>query len=258
MYIWPTGLMPGRIATMFVPYVVACAGSGPPYGGRPVVERWPQQRSEARMDMARAQASVAADTIDYEVHGRTVKVMARPAESDQLTNWFEPTRSAQLVEFRITTVPVEPTTFSLPGTPDGLVLEMDEHGDGHLFAVGEKRIALGSEGMWWIVTRLIEALEDPQTVSQWPRFLTLGEKLGGPAAQAALRYDDNGVCVVWRRLSSGVVEDLLSWQELNATRAEGWLNSLRPILEQIEERGVHHRRLLPARTAEKWARVLER
>ncbi len=208
--------------------------------------------------MARATASVATDTIDYEVHGRTVKVMARPAEADQLSNWFEPARSAQLVEFRVATSTVEPITFSLPGTPDGLVLEMDQHGDGHLFAVGDAREELGSEGMWWIVTRLIEALEDPQTVSQWPRFLTLSEKLGGPATQAALQCGDDGLCIVWRRLSSGVVEDLISYQELSATRAEGWLQTLRPMLEQIDERGVHHRRLLPARTAEKWARVLER
>ena len=208
--------------------------------------------------MARTHASAAADTVEYEVHGRTVKVMARPADGERLTRLLEPQRPGRVGELRISAVPVDPVSFSLPGTPDGLVLSMDERGDGHVYAVGDDRIPLGSDGMWWIVTCLIEALEDPQTVSTWPRFLTLGGALGGPAAQASLQYGDRGVSIVWRRLSSGVVEELLSWHELSHSRAQGWLNMLRPMLQELEQRGVHHHRLLPARTAEKWARVMER
>ena len=159
---------------------------------------------------------------------------------------------------RISVVPVEQVWFSLPGTPDGLTLHMDERGDGHLYALGEDRIRLGSEGMWWIVTRIIEALEDPQTVSTWPRFLTVAGSLGGPAAQATLQYTETGICVAWRRLQSGVVGSVIAWQELSPERAQGWLNMLRPMLADLERRRVHRQRLLPARTAERWARVLER
>jgi hypothetical protein len=112
--------------------------------------------------------------------------------------------------------------------------------------------------MWWIVTRLIEALEDPQTVSAWPRFMTVAGSLGGPATQASLQYSETSICVVWRRLESGVVGDVLAWQELSHERAQGWLNMLRPILFDLEQRPVHRHRLLPARTAERWARALER
>ena len=207
--------------------------------------------------MALARRSAPADTVEYEVHGRTVKVMARPAQADRPARVFEPEKRGY-GELRISKTSVDPVSFSLPGTPDGLVLAMDERGDGHLYAIGDERQSLGSDGMWWVVTRLIEALEDPQTVATWPRFLTLGGALGGPAAQATLQYTDRGIAIVWRRLSSGVVEDILSWHELTPSRAEGWLNMLRPILQGLEQRGAHHHRLLPARTAEKWARVLER
>jgi hypothetical protein len=155
-------------------------------------------------------------------------------------------------------VAVEPLAFSLPGAPDGLVVQMDERGDGHLYSVGEDRVRLGSDGMWWIVTALIEALEDPQTISSRPRFLTVSGFLGGPAVQASLQYNDAGVCVVWRRLESGVIGEVVSWQELSHERAQGWLNMLRPILLDLERREVHHSRLLPARTAERWAIAIER
>jgi hypothetical protein len=155
-------------------------------------------------------------------------------------------------------LPVETVAFSLPGTPDGLVLQMDERGNGHVYAVGDDRLSLGSDGMWWIVSRLIEALEDPQTVSMLPRFLTVSGTLGGPAVQASLQYNETCICLVWRRLQSGVVGELLAWQELSHGRAQGWLNMLQPMLLDLERRRVHHQRLLPARTAARWARALER
>jgi hypothetical protein len=155
-------------------------------------------------------------------------------------------------------LPVEAVACSLPGTPDGLVLQMDERGNGHLYAIGDDRVRLGSDGMWWIVSRLIEALEDPQTVSMWPRFLTVSGTLGGPAVQASLQYSETCVCLVWRRLQSGVVGELVAWQELSHDRAQGWLNMLRPMLLDLERRRVHRQRLLPARTAARWAHALER
>jgi len=200
--------------------------------------------------MARAKAPVAEDMREFPVRGRTVKVMSRPADDDRLARLFEPKP--------IATIPVEPVAFSLPGTPDGLVLQMNERGDGHMYAVGEARVSLGSDGMWWIVTRIIEALEDPQTISTQPRFLTVSGFLGGPATQASLQYSETGVCVVWRRLESGVVGDVLAWQELSHERAQGWLSMLRPILSELELRRVHHQRLLPATTAQRWANALER
>jgi hypothetical protein len=226
--------------------------------------------------MARVKAPVAEDsTLEYAVDGGTVKVMSRPPQDERLAKLLElePRRAWPVVspqpddEVSVVAFPddplnsvvtVDPVSFSLPGTPDGLVLQMDELGDGHLFAVGEDRLSLGSDGTWWVVTRLIEALEDPQTVATWPRFLTLGGHLGGLAAQASLQYNDRQVCIVWRRLESGVVGDLLSWHELSHERAQGWLNMLRPILMDLEQQRVHRHRLLPARAAERWARVLER
>jgi hypothetical protein len=50
----------------------------------------------------------------------------------------------------------------------------------------------------------------------------------------------------------------MAWQELDPERAEGWLNMLQPVLSSLVERRVHRQRLLPARTAEKWAGVLDR
>ena len=82
--------------------------------------------------------------------------------------------------------------------------------------------------------------------------------LGGPAAQASLQYSDTGICLAWRRLQSGMVGDVLAWQELSHERAQGWLSMLRPVLAELEQREVHRQQLLPARTAERWAHAVER
>jgi len=160
----------------------------------------------------------------------------------------------------VPTVPVEPVSFSLPGSPTGLALHMDERGDGRLEAIdgGGGRIDLGSDGMWWIVSRLIEALEDPQGVAEWPRFLTLGTRLGGPATQASLETDGQGLRIVWRGLRSGIVGDVVAIQELSSERVGGWLTLLRPVRESLERDRAHRQRMRPARTAERWARALER
>ncbi len=156
-------------------------------------------------------------------------------------------------------VAMDPVSFSLPGSPTGLVLHMNERGDGALEALGQDiRVELGADGMWWIVTRLIEALEHPAVVSEWPRFLTLGTRMGGPATQAALQTGDFGVGIVWRRLECGVVGDVVAVQELSPERGNGWLTLLRPVRETLERHHAHRQRLRPAKTAEKWARVLER
>jgi hypothetical protein len=159
---------------------------------------------------------------------------------------------------RISVSPVEPFSFSLPGSPTGLVLEMDDRGNGRLCALGEERIQLGSDGMWWILTRLMDALADPDVASQWPRFLTLSQFLGGPATQASLEICEEGVQIVWRDLQSGVVGEVVAVQELSYPRLDGWLRMLRPIRDDLERRRVHRQRLTAARTAEKWARALER
>lgn len=251
--------------------------------------------------MERIQATPGEDTLEFEVDGRTVRVLSRPADDDQLGRLFEfePSpawsdaspltdedvagvvrdlidtaakegRPLEVVgvtpgaaeafpdDPRISVMPVDPVAFSLPGAPTGLVLQMDERGDGHLWALGEQRILLGSDGMWWIVTRLIEALEDPKTVSEWPRFLVVGGFLGGPATQVSLHCGDGGVGLVWSRLESGVVGDVLAVQELSPERVAGWLNLLRPVRDGLERRRVHRQRMRPAKTAEKWARVLDR
>ena len=88
---------------------------------------------------------------------------------------------------RVYVSPIEPVSFSLPGSPSGLILRMDERGDGHLWALGDERVSLGSDGMWWIVNALIDALEDPAAAAKWPRILTLGSTLGGIATQASLK-----------------------------------------------------------------------
>jgi hypothetical protein len=159
---------------------------------------------------------------------------------------------------RISVMPLDPLSFSLPGSPTGLALHMDERGDGRVEAIGNGRVNLGADGMWWIVTRLIEALEDPETVSEWPRFLTLGDKLGGPATQATLEATERGVRVVWSHLQSGIVGDVVAVQELSSERAKGWLTLLRPVRDALESCRAHRQRMRPARTAERWARVLER
>jgi hypothetical protein len=199
--------------------------------------------------------SAAADTREYKVRGRTVKVVARPP--GRMPRLLQPQRPGRAGDVRISAYPVDPVSFSLPGTPDSLVLTMDDRGDGHLYTVGADRVPLGSDGMWWIVTRLIDALEDPQGYATQPRFLTLGDRLGGQATQASIEYTERGLCMVWRRLSSGVVEELLSWHELTPVRAIAWLKVLWPMVDELQRRGVHRHRLLPARTAENWACVLE-
>jgi hypothetical protein len=135
---------------------------------------------------------------------------------------------------------------------------MNERGDGHLWAVGKERVDLGSEGLWWVVKSLIDALADPAAASTWPRFLTLGSYLGGPATQATLQFGDWGIGILWRKLDNGVVGGIVAAQELSRERVDSWLSLLRPVLEDLERRRVHRQRLRPARTAEKWARVLER
>lgn len=251
--------------------------------------------------MERTKAAAGEDIVEFQVDGRTVKVVSRPADGETLGRLFEldpsPTwsdaspltdddvasvvhrliatasRKGQVLEVigvspgaalsfpndpRISVVPVEPVSFSLPGTPSGLILKMDDRGDGHLWALGEQRIQLGSDGMWWIVTRLIEALEAPEVANWCPRFLTLGGTLGGPATQASLELGKSEMRVIWRRLDSGLVGDVIAVQELTRERAAGWLSLLRPVREQLERDRVHRQRLRPAKTAEKWARALER
>src|ERR1035437_950376 len=180
--------------------------------------------------------AVGDETLEFDVDGRTVRVVTRPADGDELARLFElgdsPTWNdsspmtdedvaavvrglieeagkngeqagvlgvspAAAMSFpddpRIYVSPVEPVSFSLPGSPTGLVLRMDEKGDGHLWALGDDRIALGSDGMWWIVNALIDALVEPAVASKWPRFLTLGSSLGGPAIQASIETGDWGV-----------------------------------------------------------------
>jgi hypothetical protein len=159
---------------------------------------------------------------------------------------------------RVSVSPVEPFFFSLPGSPSGLALQMDDRGNGHLSALGEERVELGSDGMWWILDRLMDALADPDEISKWPRFLTLGGVLGGPATQASLETGDLGVRIVWRKLDSGVVGEVVAVHELTPERLSGWLSMLNAVLEELARRRVHRQRLLPARTAEKWARVVER
>jgi hypothetical protein len=159
---------------------------------------------------------------------------------------------------KISVLPVESLQFSLPGSPTALILQMDEKGDGHLWALGDDRLPLGSDGMWWIVNSLIDVLIDPTAASKWPRFLTLGGSLGGPATQASLEHGDWGVGIVWRQLVSGVSGDIVAVQELSYDRVEGWLRLLRPVRDELEKRRVHRQRLRPALTAEKWARALER
>jgi hypothetical protein len=159
---------------------------------------------------------------------------------------------------RIYVSPIEPISFSLPGSPTGLVFHMDERGDGHLWALGDDRVRLGSDGMWWIVNCLIQALVDPAVAAGLSRFLTLGTTLGGPATQASMEHGSWGVGIVWRKLQSGVVGDVVAVQELSYERVEGWLRLLGPVRNQVEAQRAHRQRLRPARTAESWARALER
>jgi hypothetical protein len=159
---------------------------------------------------------------------------------------------------RIAVSPVEPLSFSLPGTPTGLALQVDERGDGHVWALGEERVWLGSNGAWWIVHALIDALAEPAETSKLPRFLTLGGSLGGFATQASMEFGSWGIGIVWRKLDSGVVGDLVAVQEMNYERVEAWLGTLRLVLGSLEARRAHRQRLRPAHIAEKWARALER
>lgn len=241
------------------------------------------------------------ETLEFNVDGKTIRIVTRPSDGDGLARLFElgdgPTWSDSsplsdedvaavvrgLIEradkkgqqaevagvppsaaeafaddVRISVSHLDPLSFSLPGSPFGLVLQMDERGDGSLWALGESRIQLGSDGMWWIVTRLIEALEDPASVARWPRFLTVGSTLGGPATQATLECGDWGVGIVWRTLDNGCIGDVVAVQELTYQRVDGWLRLLRPVRDDLERRRAHRQRLKPARTAEKWARAMER
>jgi hypothetical protein len=160
---------------------------------------------------------------------------------------------------RISVRPVQPVSFSLPSSPADLILQMDEEGDGHVWALSNDRVPLGSEGMWWIVTLLVDALELPDIVSRWPRFMTLGEAARGSAAQARMEIGDSGeLRIVWRRLKRGVVGDVMAIHELSRQGAAGWLSMLIPVLDQLERQRVHRQRLRAAKTAEKLARDRER
>lgn len=159
---------------------------------------------------------------------------------------------------RISVSTIEPMSFSLPGAPNGLAIEMDDHGDALLRALGTVRVPLGAEGMWWVVTQLIDALEDPPRASRWPRLLVLGTSLGGPAVQASMETGDWGVGIVWRKLDNGVVGEVVAVNELTYERVNGWLTILRPIRDELIRQRAHRQRLPAARTAEKWAHALER
>lgn len=249
----------------------------------------------------RTKMAVGDETLEFQVDGRTVKVVTRPADGGQLARLFEfgaspkwtdsspmsdedvasvvrrliasagkkgelagvlgvPPAAAMSFpdDARIYVSPIEPVSFSLPGSPTGLVLQMDERGDGHLWALGDQRVPLGSDGMWWIVNALIDALVDPATASKWPRILTLGSTLGGIATQASLELGDWGIGIVWRKLDNGVVGDVMAVQELSYERVDGWLRLLRPVRDELARNRAHRQRLSPARTAEKWACVMER
>ena len=162
-------------------------------------------------------------------------------------------------EGRISVSSVEPTSFSLPGSPNGLAFQMNEQGDGSLWAVGAARVPLGSEGMWWIVNQFIDALEDPGRAARWSRVLVLGTTLGGPAVQASLEMGGwGGVGIVWRQLDNGLVGDVVAVHQLTYERAESWLAILRPFRDRLVAERAHRQRLRPARTAEKWVRAIER
>jgi hypothetical protein len=66
------------------------------------------------------------------------------------------------------------------------------------------------------------------------------------------------VGIVWRGLDNGLVGDVLAVQELANDRVNGWLALLRPVRDDLERRRAHRQRLKPARTAEGWARAMER
>jgi hypothetical protein len=239
------------------------------------------------------------ETLAFEVEGRTVRVVTRPADGDELARLFElpspiwddsspmsvdevatvvrglideagkqgeragvlgvpPTAALSFPDdARIYVSRVEPMSFSLPGSPSGLVLHMDDKGDGHLWALGADRVSLGSDGMWWIIDTLIDALSEPMAASIWPRILTLGTGVGGSATQASLECGPWGVGIEWRRLRSGVAGDMLAVHKLSYQRVDAWLKLLLPIRDDLERRRVHRQRLRAARTAEKWARSLE-
>jgi len=250
--------------------------------------------------MERTKLAVGDETLDFKFDGKTIKVVTRPADNEQLARLFQlsegPTWNdsspmsddevaavvrglieqarkkgekaevagvppAAALSFpddsRVYVSPVEPISFSLPGSPSGLILHMDEKGDGHMWALADERVKLGCEGMWWIVDTLIEALEQPAAASCWRRFLTLGSSLGGPAVQASLEAGDLGVAIVWRRLRSGMVEEVVAVQELSYERVDGWLRLLRPVRDDLSRRRVHRQRLTAARQADRWARALE-
>ena len=245
--------------------------------------------------------AVGDETLEFQVDGKMVKVVTRPADGDQLARLFElgdgpawddaspmsdeevaavvrrliedagskgeqaavvgvPPKAALKFpnDARVFVSQVEPISFSLPGSPSGLILQMDEKGNGHLWALADERVSLGSDGMWWIINTLVEALEQPVAASKWSRILTLGSTMGGPATQASLETGDWGVGIVWRKLNNGVVEDVVAVQELSYERVDGWLRLLRPVRDELARRRAHRQRLRPARTAEKWARALER
>ena len=249
----------------------------------------------------RTKMAVGDETLEFQYDGRTVKVVTRPADGDQLARLFEfrasptwtdsspmtdedvaavvqrlmdrakkngeqadvlgvpPTAAMSFPDdSRVYVSPIEPVSFSLPGSPSGLILRMDERGDGHLWALGDERGSLGSDGMWWIVNALIDALEDPAAAAKWPRILTLGSTLGGIATQASLKTCDSAIAIVWRKLDNGVVGDVVAAQELTHDRVDGWLRLLRPVRDELARNRAHRQRLSPARTAEKWARVMER
>jgi hypothetical protein len=88
--------------------------------------------------------------------------------------------------------------------------------------------------------------------------LTLGSTLGGIATQASLELGDWGIGIVWRKLDNGVVGDVMAVQELSYERVDGWLRLLRPVRDELARNRAHRQRLSPARTAEKWACVMER
>jgi hypothetical protein len=251
--------------------------------------------------LERTKIAVGDETLEFQVDGKTVKVVTRPADGDKLARLFElddspawndaspmsdeevasvvrrliddagskgvqaevvgvpPTAALKFPnDSRVFVSKVEPISFSLPGSPSGLILQMDEKGNGHLWALADERVELGSDGMWWIVNTLVEALEQPVAASKWARILTLGGAMGGPATQASLETGDWGVGIVWRKLRSGVVEEVVAMQELSYERVDGWLRLLRPVRDDLNRRRAHRQRLGPARTADKWARALER
>jgi hypothetical protein len=189
-------------------------------------------------DIMETMTAAGEDLLEVKVGGKVVRVVSRPADDDRQSRLFELDLSPAEVSGR--PLSDEDVASVVRGLIDGATLH------------GQKSEVVG------VSPGAARAFPDDPRISICP-VPPVSFSLPSSATQARMEIQGSGeLRLVWRRLDGGVVGDVVALHELPRESAAGWLSILVPVLDQLERQRVHRQRLSAAKTAEKWARDLER